>query len=104
MQDDSELLLLMQRDRMDGDSKQHQFLTEEVFKEPFSALNSLLKTLAPEFDSHLLAVSIFGLVMHNFELGTIRTELPGYKNEHEDPKVVAEHVVRLVLQGVAQAR
>ena len=50
----------------------------------------------------MLALSIAGLVLHHFELGPVRRFLPGSRTEHEDPKYIAHHVTRLLLQGLGR--
>jgi TetR/AcrR family transcriptional regulator len=56
--------------------------------------------LAPDKDSHLLAISIFGLIAYHYQTMPIRIFLPGGKPEHNDSEVVANHVTSLLLKGV----
>ena len=100
----SDLRLLMQREYLDGDEQRLRLLVEHVFRKQFDTLMALAKSLAPQYDPHLLVISIFGLVMYHFETTAIRYFLPGYRVEHDDPAVIAQHVVHLILHGVARTQ
>jgi len=91
---------LMQRERLDGDEHRTKLLAEHLFQEQFKAMSELARELAPEFEPHLWAISIAGLVMYHIEAEHLRHHLPGWKQEHDDPRVVADHVLRFILQGV----
>ena len=85
---------------LDGDEIRMQMIAEQVFQEPFRAIEELSKELAPDFDPHMLAISMAGLVMFHLESKTLRLYLPGGKPEHNDPEVIAQHVTKLLLRGL----
>jgi len=90
---------LLQRERLDGDDRRLKLLAENLFREQFEGMSALAEDLAPQFDPHLWAISIAGLVMYHIETATLRKFLPGTRKRHDDPAVVADHVVRFILFG-----
>lgn len=99
-----DLILLLQRARLEGDEARHRLLVKEIFAEPFLALMGLMQELAPDRDAHLLAVSVAGLVMFPLETTSMRRFSPGWRPEHEQPERLVEHVCGLVeaMLGVAR--
>jgi len=100
MANDPDFCMLLQRELLDGDEPRLKLLAEQVFKEPFEAITSLARELAPDCDPHLLAVSMAGLVLFHFETAPIRKFLPGGQSEHNDASVVARHVSQLLLMAL----
>lgn len=96
MASDPDFRALLQRELLDGDETRLELLAEQVFVEPFRAMTGLARDLAPDCDPHLLAISMAGLVLFHFETAPIRRFLPGGAKRHNDPKVVAKHVLRLL--------
>ncbi|MEO5331560.1 MAG: TetR/AcrR family transcriptional regulator [Magnetococcus sp. YQC-5] len=92
--------LLLQRELLDGDEKRLRLLAETVFREQFSSIAGLAADVSPGCDAHLLAISMAGLVLYHLETAPIRRFLPGGRPEHDDPAVIAQHVTRLLLQGI----
>jgi AcrR family transcriptional regulator len=91
---------LLQREILTADETRLRHLAEEVFQVFFTALLTLCQELAPGFDPHLLAVSILGMIVHHYQSAPLRAHQPGRKPEHNDPRVVAAHVTRLLLHGI----
>ena len=91
---------LLQRELLDGDDERLKLLADKVFVEPFKAMQELAQEMDMDCDAHLLAISMAGLILFHFETESIRRYLPGGLKKHNDPKVIAQHVVRL-LTGVA---
>ena len=91
---------LMQREILDGDEARLRLLAEQVFKEFFNAIADLSHTVAPQFNSHMLAISIAGLVSHYYQTAPIRRFLPGGEPENNDPEIVARHITALLLNGI----
>lgn len=91
---------LMQWVLLDSDERRLQSLVDCVFRDLFTALRNLAGELAPSHDAHLLAVSIIGLVIYPFETQSVRRFLPGYQRQHEDPEVIARHVIDLLRNGL----
>ena len=91
---------LVQREILDGDDARLRLVAEQVFKEFFNAITNLSHMLAPEFNAHMLASSITGLVAHHYQTAPIRLYLPGGEAEHNDPEIFARHVTALLLNGI----
>lgn len=97
--EDTDFSRLMQREIMDGDEKRLQFLADHVFGDFFRDMNELCLSFAPKLDSHLMTVSILGLVVYHFQISPIRFFLPGFQDSHNDSEVVANHVFSLLKNG-----
>ncbi|MEW6133415.1 MAG: TetR/AcrR family transcriptional regulator [Pseudomonadota bacterium] len=89
---DPDLLLLLQRERLDGDEERQRLLVKEVFEAPFVALMGVMKEIAPDRDAHLLAQSVIGLVMYHLEAMPMFRFIPGWRPEHGRPDRLARHV------------
>ncbi|MDA3897750.1 MAG: TetR/AcrR family transcriptional regulator [Desulfobacteraceae bacterium] len=102
MQEDPDFSALIHREILDGDGDKNrlQLLAGHVFQKIFSNVIRMANELAPDKDSHLLAISIFGLIAYHYQTMPIRIFLPGGKPEHNDSEVVANHVTSLLLKGV----
>jgi len=96
MADSPNFRALLQRELLDGDDKRLKLLADKVFVEPFKALKELAKELDLDCDAHLLAISMAGLILFHFETESIRRYLPGGLKKHNDPKIIANHVVKLL--------
>ncbi len=91
---------LMQREIMEADAERMQLLAQGVFQKQFSLLMQLARELAPELDAHLVATSIIGLVKHYLDNKPLHRHFPGWKPEHEQLEVIAEHITTLLLNGL----
>lgn len=100
MSDDSDFRRLLQRELLDGDEQRLRTLSKDVFQKQFQGITNLAKTLAPQCDTHMMAISMVGLVLFHLETTPIRPFLSGGKAEHNDPKMIAEHVTQLLLNGI----
>ena len=100
--EDPDLSNLMQREIMDGDEKRLQFLADNVFGDFFNDMNELCLSFAPEQDSHLMTVSVLGLVVYHFQLNPISSFLPGFRNSHNDLEVVAKHIFNLLMPSAKE--
>lgn len=98
--EDEPFLRLLQREILDADETRLHRLAGEVFNEVFTAVRDRVKQINPEYDAHLVAISIFGLVKEHFEIGMLRRFMPGYQVKHEDPEQVARHVTTLLMNGI----
>ncbi len=99
--EDIDFSRLMQREIIDGDEKRLQFLADHVFGDFFQDMNTLCQTLAPSRDSHLMAVSILGLVLYHYQIRPVRSFLPGFQDSHNDPALITSHVLSLLKNGCA---
>lgn len=97
MDEDPDFTRLLQREILDGDEARLRFLAEEIFGALFKDLARLSRELAPGRDPFLLAISIIGLAVYHYQLAPLRTYLPGARPEHDDPQVVAGHIVSMVM-------
>ncbi len=79
--DDSDLVLLLQRERIDGDEARLKLLVDQVFAEPMLALTALIRELAPDRDATLVAMSVTGMVLHHLESRPTAHLIPGWKPE-----------------------
>ena len=100
MSEDSHFRRLLQRELLDGDETRLRVLAKDVFQAQFQGITDLAKRLAPQCDSHMMAISMVGLTLFHLETTPIRPFLAGGKTEHNNPKVIAEHVTQLPLNGI----
>jgi AcrR family transcriptional regulator len=100
MAEDGHFRRLFQRELLDGDETRLRVLAKDVFQVQFKGITDLAQTLAPNCDSHMMAISMAGLVLFHLETTPIRQFLPGGRAEHNDPEFIAEHVTQLLLNGV----
>ena len=61
-----------------------------------------MEELAPQMDSHLMVMSLAGLVFHHLEARKISALVDGGKAAHQDLRVLAEHITTLLLTGVSK--
>jgi len=94
---------LMQWVLLDSDEQRQHSLADCVFRDLFNALRNLAAELAPSQDTHLLVVSMIGLVVYPFETQSVRRFMPGYQRQHEDPEAMARYVVGLLRNGLGEA-
>lgn len=97
---DKKFLRLTQWVLLDADEKRMHQLAEYVFKDLFIAVHDLAGELDPDQDSHLLALSIIGLVVFHFHVGGVRKFMPGHLPEQDQPGVLARHVCNLLRIGM----
>jgi len=102
--DDRDFNKLIQREILAEDNKRLQLLADHVFHDFFTSLLSLCGELAPDFDPHLLAISILSLMIYHYEIAPLRRHLSGNSSDHDSPEEVAAHVVRLLLGGVKEGK
>ena len=98
---DPEFHRLIIREIIDANPERMKLLANEIFKEQFSFLVSLMKDIAPEKDAHLSAISVLSLCKHHIEMKPLRQHLAGWKAEHENPDVLTQHVIEILLKGLS---
>ena len=96
MASDPNFRALLHRELLDGDEERLKLLAENVFIKPFKAIKKLAQEMALDCDAHMLAISMAGLILFHFETESIRRYLPGSLKKHNDPKVIAQHVISLL--------
>lgn len=96
MASDPNFRALLHRELLDGDEQRLKLLAENVFIEPFKAIKQLAQDMNLDGDAHMLAISMAGLILFHFETESIRHYLPGALKKHNNPKVIAQHVISLL--------
>jgi TetR/AcrR family transcriptional regulator len=97
---DKSLVRLMQWVMLDSDRERLQKLGTTAFDELFLTIHKLVGKLAPRYNAGLLAVSIASMVVFPFEVMDTCRFLPGYQTQNDRPAVLANHVVRLLREGL----
>jgi AcrR family transcriptional regulator len=97
---DPHLLHIYFRELMEGDESRLEELAKSVFTEMAEVLEELMGELAPHLDSHLMMLSIAGMVFHHLEARKVTPLLPGGTLEKTRLPVLAEHITTLLLNGV----
>jgi len=100
MASDPDFRALLHRELLDGDESRLKLLAENVFIEPFKAIKQLAQEMALDCDAHMLAISMVGLILFHYETESIRCYLPGALKKHNDPKVIAQHVISLLTGAI----
>jgi AcrR family transcriptional regulator len=103
MSTDKDFLRLMQWVLLDTDEARQSTLAKQVFRDMFVAVHDLASELDPHQDAHLLAMSIFGLVIFHFQIGATRKFMPGHRPQQDNPEVLARHVCELLRRSLAAA-
>jgi len=101
MATDKDFLRLVQWVLLDADEARQSTLAKHVFRDLFVAVHDLASELDPHHDAHLLAMSIFGLVIFHFQTGATRKFMPGHRPHQDNPKVLARHVCELLRRSLA---
>lgn len=103
MATDKDFLRLMQWVLLDTDEARQSTLAKHVFRDMFVAVHDLASELDPHQDPHLLAISIFGLVIFHFQVGATRKFMSGHRPQQDNPEVLARHVCELLRRSLAAA-
>jgi len=93
---DRDFQRIMQWVLLDEDPGRMKALADNVFRDLHIAVTDIARTLGKGFDTHLLTVSILGLVMMPYMAGHACRQLPSYRAEHESPDRRAEHVLAVL--------
>ena len=93
---------LVQREILEADQVRMQMLGENVFKVQFGHLMELVQELTPDGDAHLGAVSVLSLLKYHVEMQPLLQFLPGWKAEHKQAEVIANHVSTILLHGLTE--
>ena len=97
---DKDFQKLLQWVMLDSDPKRLEKLTKNTFQELFTAIQSLGESFKKQYDPHLLAVSIIGLVLYHFESDAVRKKLPGNLVRHDKAETIAQHITSLLENGL----
>jgi TetR/AcrR family transcriptional regulator len=96
---DANFRKLLQRELLDGDERRLALLAQRIFREPHEAVVALARELSSDLDPYLLTNSVVGLVLFCFQSAPLRRHLPGGRARHDQPKVIAQHVVSIVTRA-----
>lgn len=96
LSDNRNLLLLLQRERLDGDEKRLQSVAEQIYGKNFSGLVRVVKEIVPEEDSFLIAQSIAGLVVFHMESLPLKKYLPGWKPIYGKRDYLVMHLCQMM--------
>jgi AcrR family transcriptional regulator len=88
------------RELLEGDPHRLRELVTNVFADVSTIVEQLLVELAPAHDSHLLQLSLAGLIFHHLEARQLSQFLPGSRPEHTELPVLANHITNLLLHGI----
>ncbi|MCW8931410.1 MAG: TetR/AcrR family transcriptional regulator [Gammaproteobacteria bacterium] len=102
--EDEPFCRLMQREMLDGDEQRLKYLAEKVFQEQFDAVGDLVKEIDPQCDPHMSVISILSLVLYHMETRPFQMFLSGYKKEHNQVDFIAEHVFKLLMNGLPESK
>lgn len=90
------------RELLESDQGRLEEMVTNVFSGVSTVIEQLLEELAPGRDSHLLMLSLVGLVVHHLEARKLSAILPGGKPEHTELPALASHITTLLLHGVQE--
>ena len=94
---------LLQWVLLDSNPKRMQSLVKDVFSDLFLSTKQLAENFSARYDPHMLSVSIIGLVLFHFESQQSRKFLPGNKASHDKPRIISEHIISLLRNGLPLA-
>ncbi len=100
--EDEPFRCLMQREILDGDEKNMQYLAEKVFQNQFEALGELIMEINPKCDPYMTAISIIALILYHFEISSIRIFLKGHKTEYNQVDTISQHAFNLLMNGLPE--
>jgi AcrR family transcriptional regulator len=100
LQKDRVFSRLIHREILDGNEKRFRMIVDQVFKEFFSEITRMCKELAPMFDPYLLAISVVALAAYHYQITPIRKYLPGGRPTYDNPEIVAQHIITLLMNGI----
>jgi AcrR family transcriptional regulator len=99
MASNEQLRLLVQRELLDGDEARLALLARHVFRAPHNAILALARDLDTDLDPYLLTNSIIGLVLFSLQSAPLRRHLAAGRARHEQPSVIARHIVTLLTRA-----
>ncbi len=91
---------LMQWVLLDTDAARSQQLADNVFEPFFVAIAALTGNVGKGYDTHLLTISVFGMILFPFESAAVARFMPGFRSPHQDVDVLAKHIVALLRNGL----
>lgn len=99
---DEEFRKLVQRELLDADAARLALLVEQVFRKPHDAIVALARELATDLDPYLLADSMIGMVLFNYQSAPLRRHVRGRTAAADRPEAIARHVTALITRAVTR--
>lgn len=96
MGNDPDFRKLLHRELLDGDDVRLKLLAERLFIAPFKQVMLLADDIFINSNSHMMAISIFGLVLFHYETERLRQFLPNSHSEHDQASTISAHVMQLL--------
>ncbi len=91
------------RELLAGDRERLQMMVGNVFPDLGDLMDKLMSELAPTMDSHLMVLTLAGLLFHHLEARKLSAVMAGGRPEHQSIDTLAEHITGLLLHGVRGA-
>lgn len=91
---------LVKREQLEGDPVRIRMLVESTLGEQVAATYRLIEDLGTDYDPHLLMMSLLGMILHHYEAASMSPLFDHFEASHLDPDVIAEHVFKLLTQGL----
>ena len=91
------------RELLAGDQERLQIMVGNIFPELRNLLDAILKELSPEADSHLIVLTVSGLLLHHLEARKLSEFMDSGRPEHQDIDTLANHITGILLHGVRKA-
>ena len=88
------------RELLAGDPERLQMMVGNIFPEIRALMDSIMSELAPAQDSHLVVLSVSGLLLHHLEARKLSAFMESGRPEHQDIDTLAEHITGLLLHGI----
>lgn len=101
MGNDLDFRKLLHRELLDGDDVRLKLLAERLFIDPFKQVMLLADDIFITSNSHMMAISIFGLVLFHYETERLRLFLPNSHSEHDQASTISAHVMQLLTESKA---
>lgn len=94
---------LVKREQLSNHGERLKILVDILFGEQYEAMiHTVQLIINKDYDPHMAVTSLLGLILHHYETRQMRQYFSGYKQEHDQPEVVAEHCFNLFMHGICK--
>lgn len=90
------------RELLAGDRQRLQMMVGNVLPDIRRLMDTLMPELAPSMDSHLMVLTLCGLLFHHLEARKMSEVMHDGRPEHQDLDTLADHITTLLLHGVSR--
>ena len=97
---DKDFRKLLQWVILDTGSKRLKKITRNIFMDLFGAIQVLGESFKKQYDPHLLAVSIIGLVLYHSESSLAGINPGAKKTDQDKAETIARHITALLENGL----